>query len=98
NVPLLRPSMPLRGGPSLILASCPISWQGEHNRLNTCSPAAAACPNVGPVEAATANPAITHVLSISSPLLTQSPLDVVNVAVSKPSVFEIVELQRQQQP
>src|SRR5262249_38400509 len=56
NVPLLRPSMPLRGGPSLILASCPISWQGEHNRLNTCSPAAASCPNVGPVEAATANP------------------------------------------
>src|SRR5215470_1370271 len=59
---------PLSGGPSLILASCPISWQGEHNRLNTCSPAAASCPNVGPVEAATANPAITHVLSISSPL------------------------------
>ena len=38
---------------------------GEHNRLNTCSPAAASCPNVGPVEAATAIPAITHVLSIS---------------------------------
>jgi len=33
-----------------------------------CSPAAASCPNVGPVEAATAIPATTHVLSISSPL------------------------------
>src|SRR6185312_2419588 len=51
----------------LILASGPISWQGEHNLLNTCSPAAASCPNVGQVEAATAIPAITHVLSISSP-------------------------------
>src|SRR5215472_6490450 len=61
--------MPLSGGPSLILASCPTSWQGEHNRLNTCSPAAASCPNVGPVEAATAIPAITHVLSICSPPL-----------------------------
>src|SRR4029077_8055553 len=56
--------MPLSGGPSLMLASGPISWQGEHNRLNTCSPAAASCPNVGPVEAATAIPAITHVLSM----------------------------------
>jgi hypothetical protein len=52
----------------LILASGPISWQGEHNLLNTCSPAAASCPNVGQVEAARAIPAITHVLSISFPL------------------------------
>src|SRR5262245_60427328 len=61
--------MPLSGGPILILASCPMSWQGEHIRLNTCSPAAGSCPNVGPVEAATAIPAITHVLSICSPPL-----------------------------
>src|SRR5262249_21412905 len=61
--------MPLSGGPSLILASGPISWQGEHNRLNTCSPAAASCPNVGPAEAARAIPAITHILSICSPFL-----------------------------
>src|SRR5262249_6204410 len=54
-------------GPSLILASGPISWQGEHNRLNTCSPAAASCPTVGPAEAARAIPAITNILSISSP-------------------------------
>jgi hypothetical protein len=41
-------SMPLSGGPSLILASCPMSWQGEHNRLNTCLPAAASLRQRGP--------------------------------------------------
>src|SRR5262249_19605841 len=71
---------------------------GEHNRLNTCSPAAASCPNVGPVEASRAIPAITHVLNISLLFERDSPVDVVNAAVSKPSAFEIMELQRQQQP
>jgi hypothetical protein len=68
DVPALRPSIALRGGPSLILASGPMSWQGEHNRLNTCSPAAASCANVVPVEAVRAIPAITHVLIIFSPV------------------------------
>src|SRR5262249_3319243 len=44
--------MPLRGGPSLVLASAPTSWQGEHKRRNTCSPAAASCAKAAPVEAA----------------------------------------------
>src|SRR5262245_44935246 len=56
--------MPLSGGPSLTLASGPMSWQGEHNRLNTCSPAAASCANAAPVEAATTIPAIIKVLII----------------------------------
>src|SRR5947199_224673 len=60
--------MPLSGGPSLILASCPMSWQGEHNRLNTCSPAAASCATVVPVEAVSAIPAITHILIHFFPL------------------------------
>jgi hypothetical protein len=53
--------MALSGGPSLIFAPGPMSWQGEHNRLNTCSPAAASCANVMPVEAVSAIPAITHI-------------------------------------
>src|SRR3954463_10718013 len=43
-----------------------MSWQGEQKRLNTCSPAAASCAKVVPVEAARAIPAITHVLIIFS--------------------------------
>jgi hypothetical protein len=43
-----------------------MSWQGEHKRLNTCSPAAASCANVVPVEAARATAAITHVLIMFS--------------------------------
>jgi hypothetical protein len=65
KVPALRPSIALSGGPSLILPSGPMSWQGEHNRLNTCSPAAESCANVGPVEAVRAIPAINHLLIIS---------------------------------
>src|SRR5580704_16058028 len=53
--------MPLSGGPSLILALGPMSWQGEHNRLNTCSPAAASCARAALVEAASAIPTITQV-------------------------------------
>src|SRR5262249_49022895 len=64
----LRPSMPLRGGPSLTLASSPMSWQGEHNRLNTCSPAAASWAKLDPVEAASAITAITQILIIFSVL------------------------------
>src|SRR5215831_1844216 len=56
--------MPLSGGPSLTLASGPMSWQGEHNRLNTCSPGAASCANAVPVEAATTIPAIIKVFII----------------------------------
>jgi hypothetical protein len=52
----------LSGGPSLTLASGPMSWQGEHKRLNTCSPPAASCASVAPLEAARAMPAITHIL------------------------------------
>src|SRR5215831_10381639 len=58
--------MPLSGGPSLTLASSPMSWQGEHNRLNTCSPAAASWAKLDPVEAASAITAITQVLIIFS--------------------------------
>jgi hypothetical protein len=55
---------------------------GEHNRLNTCLPAAASCPSVGPVEAARAIPAF---------LLPRDLLSsVVNAAVSKPSAFVIL--------
>src|SRR5262252_9183426 len=61
--------MPLSGGPSLTLASSPMSWQGEHNRLNTCSPAAASCAKLDPVEAASAIAAITQILIIISVLL-----------------------------
>ena len=82
----------------LDFGALPISWQGEHNRLNTCSPAAASCPNIGPVEAARAIPAITHVLSIYSLFERDSPVGVVNAAISKPSAFVTIELQRQQQP
>ena len=81
----------------LDFASCPMSWQGEHNRLNTCSPAAASCPNVGPVEAATAIPAISHVLSICSP-----PLNGIacrrRECSGQPCLRLKLELQRQQQP
>src|SRR5262249_26863915 len=41
-----------------------MSWQGEHNRLNTCSPGAASCANAVPVEAATTIPAIIKVFII----------------------------------
>src|SRR5713101_10085578 len=62
--------MALSGGPSLIFASSPTSWQGEHNRLNTCSPAAASCARLVPVEAVRAMTAITHILIIfSSPFV-----------------------------
>jgi hypothetical protein len=50
-----------------------MSWQGEHNRLNTCSPAAASCANAVPVEAATTIPAITNVLIVF--LLFRIPID-----------------------
>src|SRR4029079_17819285 len=43
-----------------------MSWQGGQKRLNPCSPAAASCAKVVPVEAARAIPAITHVLIIFS--------------------------------
>src|SRR3981189_2483011 len=66
KLPALRPSTPLSGGPSLTFAPSPMSWQGEQNRLKTCSPAAASCAKVVPVEAARAIPAITHVLIIFS--------------------------------
>src|SRR5215831_11781975 len=62
--------MPLSGGPSLILASGPISWHGEHNRLNTCSPATASCPTVGPAEAAKSHsskhPYLQHFFSLNA--------------------------------
>jgi hypothetical protein len=57
----------------LTFASGPMSWQGEHNRLNTCSPAAASCANAVPVEAATTIPAITNVLIVF--LLFRIPID-----------------------
>src|SRR5215831_15975046 len=65
--------MPLSGGPSLTLASSPMSWQGEHNRLNTCSPAAASWAKLDPDEAASAMTAITQILIIFSVLLDAAP-------------------------
>jgi hypothetical protein len=41
-----------------------MSWQGEHNRLNTCSPAAASCAHAVPVEAAITIPAVIKVFII----------------------------------
>jgi hypothetical protein len=57
---------------------------GEHNRLNTCLPAAASCPSVGPVEATRAIPAF--LLLFERDLLSS----VVNVCN--------IELKGQQQP
>src|ERR1700758_4502352 len=71
--------MPLRGGPSLTFASGPMSWQGEHNRLNTCSPAAASCANAVPVEAATTIPATTNVLIVF--LLFRIPIDLFRIPI-----------------
>src|ERR1700746_935504 len=75
KVPAVRASLPVRGGggPSLPFASGRMSWQGEHNRLNTCSPAAASCANAVPVEAATTIPATTNVLIVF--LLFRIPID-----------------------
>src|SRR5215472_7226035 len=53
--------MPLSGGPSLILASAPTSWQGRH-LANDCSPAATSCASAAPVEATITSPAITQLL------------------------------------
>src|SRR4029453_7519302 len=44
NVPALRPSIPLSGGPSLIFASAPASWQGRHHLRKVASVCAIALP------------------------------------------------------
>src|SRR5215475_7259622 len=59
--------MPLSGGPSLIFASAPASWQGRHHLRN----AASSCASALPAEATTSNEAniqvfIPDLLSSSS--------------------------------
>src|SRR5262249_3486428 len=66
--------MPLSGGPSLTLASGPVSWQGGHNRLNTCSPAAGICAKSAPGRATTTIPDIINGVLIMF-LLLGNPIE-----------------------
>ena len=80
--------MPLSGGAELDFGVLPNLVAGGAQSLEHLLAGSGVLPNVGPVEAATANPAITHVLSIYSLFERDSPVGVVNAAISKPSAFD----------
>src|SRR5690242_3020909 len=61
--------MPLSGGPSLIFASAPASWQGEHHFLK----AASLCAIALPAEATTSNEASIQVFILDLLYILPTP-------------------------